>query len=509
MENKGSATANTSASFVVTDNLGLTTLHSTGDDVSIFTVTGNDALTSIDFTGLADQGGAASATVNLWDNDLTATSASNTSDGETDKADGATGDNGSFNDGTSGMDTLATYLGNIDGDSDNTVQVNFDTVSTETDTETTGTTTTTLNVIGATTSTATTNEATVLKMTPAVGNTAAGASTAIAAKRGFQIDWASSGTIQVTINGTAIFDTTVGGSGTALTLGSSNKDLQISAIESAVNVERAAAAEVTLDAKRGYGSTATVSLVAYTDDDGSLFDSVGGGSTATIIGERYTTTTANAAAVSTTNYGFGLDDTLTLTVGSNSITMSATGASETSTALADLGDGLVTVWDAKYGSTGTASAEALASIADADGIITVTMLQTDSAGYDVLVSMSTAAGTVTASNGNNIDWNINADLFDDNKTNDSDIIVTFESTAAGVDEDTIATLVTTLVTGNTAVTWVELTTDYTTNTTWAKTGLFTGASINRTDVRTAEDSIAAATSNAVAAVLFSRVGWLG
>ena len=79
MENKGSATANTSVSFVVTDNLGLTKLHTTGDDVSTFTVTGNDALTELDMTGLKDQGGATSATVNLYDNDLTAVSASNLS----------------------------------------------------------------------------------------------------------------------------------------------------------------------------------------------------------------------------------------------------------------------------------------------------------------------------------------------------------------------------------------------------------------------------------------------
>ena len=179
MENKGSATANTSVSFVVTDNLGLTKLHTTGDDVSTFTVTGNDALTELDMTGLKDQGGATSATVNVYDNDLTAVSASNTSDGETNKADGASGDAGSFDDGTSGMDTMKVYLTAIAADADNTAQVSFDTVSTETDTETTGTTTTTLNVLGATSVTSTTNEATVLKMIPATANTAAGAKAAI------------------------------------------------------------------------------------------------------------------------------------------------------------------------------------------------------------------------------------------------------------------------------------------------------------------------------------------
>ena len=147
-------------------------------------------------------------------------------------------------------------------------------------------------------------------MTPATANTADAAKAAQKAKRAFQVDWASSGTVQLTVNGVALFDTTVGGGGTALTLGTSNKDLQVSAIESAVNLSRATAANVTLDAKRGYGSTGTVSLVQYES----------GGSTATILGQRYTTTTANAAAVSSTNYGIGLDDLITFTVGSNSVT---------------------------------------------------------------------------------------------------------------------------------------------------------------------------------------------
>ena len=33
--------------------------------------------------------------------------------------------------------------------------------------------------------------------------------------------------------------------------------------------------------------------------------------------------------------------------------------------------------------------------------------------------------------------------------------------------------------------------------------------VERTDVRSAEGAVAAATSNAVAAVLFTRVAWLG
>ena len=102
---------------------------------------------------------------------------------------GNASDAGSFDDGTSGMDTLKIYLAMVDGDSDNNVQVNFDTVSVEDDTETSGTTTTTLNVIGATTSTTTTNEATVLKMVSGTANTADAAKAAIKAKRAFVLDW--------------------------------------------------------------------------------------------------------------------------------------------------------------------------------------------------------------------------------------------------------------------------------------------------------------------------------
>ena len=166
-------------------------------------------------------------------------------------------------------------------------------------------------------------------------------------------------------------------------------------------------------------------------------------------------------------------------------------------------------------SAGSASASAIATLTDTDGSILVTMLQQDSAGYDVLVSMSVSAGTVTASNGAALDWQIaggtiangTGALVDDNKTDDTDIIVTVASTVAGVDETTISTLTTT---GNTdASTWVALSTSYTANTTWAAGNLYTGVTVERTDVITAEDSVDAAASNATAAVKLNRVTWLG
>jgi hypothetical protein len=54
-----------------------------------------------------------------------------------------------------------------------------------------------------------------------------------------------------------------------------------------------------------------------------------------------------------------------------------------------------------------------------------------------------------------------------------------------------------------------LSTNYTTNTTWAPGTLQTGTTVERTDVRNAEALVDAAASNASAAVLFNRVTWLG
>ena len=138
-------TAATSSSVSVTDNSALTTLHYAADDVGTLTVTGNDALTAIDFTGLSDDGGDTTPAANVYDNNLTATKATDSSDGDTDIASGAAGDLGTFDAGDSGMATLKTYLTHVVADSDFAGYVAFDTVSTNDNTETAGTTTTTLN----------------------------------------------------------------------------------------------------------------------------------------------------------------------------------------------------------------------------------------------------------------------------------------------------------------------------------------------------------------------------
>ena len=67
-------TAGTFSNVSVTNNSGLTKLHWAADDVGSLTVTGNDALVELGFTGLADDGTAAADTqyAHIWNNNLTA-----------------------------------------------------------------------------------------------------------------------------------------------------------------------------------------------------------------------------------------------------------------------------------------------------------------------------------------------------------------------------------------------------------------------------------------------------
>ena len=502
-----STSVETGVDFIVTDNLGLTKLHTTGDSVDTFTVTGNDALAELDMTGLDDFGTTTEPAFNLWDNDLTATKATNTYDGETATsttgADGGTADAGTFDDGTSGMDTMKAYLTAMAAEADADGYAGFDTVSSEDDTETTGTTTTTLNILGPTSTPSTTNESTVLYMVEATANTADGANSAVAQIYGMIITptalsndaGTTAGTLQVTTNGVNLFDTSLTGNGTALSL-SGNQDLDIAAIKSTINLSRATSAGVTMDAKRGANSTAAVTIRDHVE-----------GATAAVIGERYTTATAAAAGVTATNYGMGSDDYITITVGSNSVT--ATGASATTLASA-----VYTAWAAKYHSSGTASAAAVATMTSptigngSSQALAWTMNQEDSGGYGKTISASVTAGTTTATSAAQIDWTIGASNITSNNTTVDDGVSTILTLTAN-DALVAVPTVTTAVSAAASMAAIALATTKTTNTAWANGDLTTGAQEPITDVRQKEDATAAATSNAVAQTLFNRVTWLG
>ena len=206
----------------------------------------------------------------------------------------------------------------------------------------------------------------------------------------------TAGTLQITTNGTNIFDTSLTGNGTALAL-SGNQDLDIAAIKSTINLSRATSTGVTMDAKRGANSSAAMTLRDVLE-----------GTTASVLGERYTTTTAITAANTATNYGFGSDDYITVTVGSNSVT--ATGASATSLASA-----VYTAWAAKYHSSGTASSCCgCNNVFSTNWIWSFSSTCLDNETRKIVevtertISAAVTAGTVTATSAANIDYTIGA-----------------------------------------------------------------------------------------------------
>jgi hypothetical protein len=349
-------------------------------------------------------------------------------------------------------------------------------------------------------------------MTPATANSAAGAKSSIAAIRGFI---AGASTTVVKFN-TANEAVTIPASGYTL-LG--NNAVDAANIASTANKDLATTLGITLDAYNKGNSYSTVSLVLNENTNIS------------VQGERYPTVAAATAASTTTKgtdgafvHSASLSDTVTLSVGANSVTTSLNAAllstgklayTGTATTVTAIEIAIKAAWGAKYGTTGTASASAIATLTGTDnGIIQIVMLQTDSAGHDQTVSFSVgdSGSAVSSQTASNIDYVIGGTLdTGDNSTvattTKAGLIIKMTSNDAGTNLNKVTT--TAIVDASTGASLTALSTDYTTNTTWSKAGLGTGQTVERTDVRTAEDAVAAATSNAVAAVKFNRVTWLG
>jgi hypothetical protein len=245
------------------------------------------------------------------------------------------------------------------------------------------------------------------------------------------------------------------------------------------------------------------------------------------LGERYTATELTAASTTTRGtdganvWSAHISDTVTLTVGSNSVTTSLGAAyssayvgtyTGTATTVGAIELAVKSAWALKYGPAGSASAAAIATLVGTDdGIIQIVALQQDSGGHDLDISFSVGdSGTaVSSQTAANIDYVIGAtNITGDNATiatatAAAGLIITLESNSAATDN------VNAVIDASAGATMTELATDYTTNTTWTKKGLSTGVTVERTDVRSAEALVDAAASTAEDAVLFNRVTWLG
>jgi hypothetical protein len=502
------ATAQASVTFSATNNTALTKLHSTGDDVGTLTVTGNSALAELDFTGLADDGSDTTPEANVYNNNLTAVKATDSSDGETDKTSGAAGDLGTFDDGTSGMDTLKTYLTHVVADSDFAGYVSFDTVSTVEDTETPGTTTTTLNVTYS--SNTTWNAATVLYEVAGASTTTGGAATK--GKRGFLIDVSAVTNFQVWANNGTLIDAANDGSPAVtseLTVAGNSAAQLVGLINASHNLSRATNNGVTMLASEGGNSVVDITIGGTMDS--AVFETE--------------TAVASAFALSTT-------ETITLTVGNFSVDFAPAGtesAGEDAYADAErLAAGLraaanteATGDSANYYevSIGAIASATATGAADDAAKFTVTSKDIGTGGAGLAASLSVAGKSSQAY----LPYIIGATRSTaDNVTAGPDVVLTIEWNTAGTDTYPLGTpandatdhaeSAATVSFAGAGATGAGINELYTTHLANAGTNDETGANTypaeSRSDVRIPEqDNLT--TTVTTTAVAKSRIAWLG
>jgi hypothetical protein len=467
-------TADAGTTISVDLNEDLTSLNISADKVDDLSVQTNADLASINFTGLATIGGT-TANVAIDNNDLKTTLVKDAYD--------ATGDTGTYETTTSGMNTAQTYLdAAIAAPGSAGVKVFFD----EIDAYQTQASATAVYV-DATVPTNTYVDS-IYAVAFITANTAAAAVNATKGKVGFSVDNArvinGGQKVQITVDGVALL---AGGSG--LTYSSStlvltgNDTIDIAAIKDAAHVSRATAAGVTIDAKVGGESIGTVSLI----------DWVQAGTDQTVFGEQITSS-AGTVTASLALSEVDSDDVITFTVGSNSVTTSVVSTANSGT---NIGDAIIAAWLAKYdGQIGTASAAANVTITNSSGVLSLVALDTGSRG-NLAISMSVAAGTGAQSNttAKALDWVIGATrATSDNNTTGQSLVVTVESIASGtvlnaVDGSSVVVTPADSTTPLAAATYKIVGAD-------TGAGTYVGASEARNDVLGAEDGTAAGTSNA-------------
>ena len=396
------------------------------------------------------------------------------------------------------MSTLKTYLTAVDADADSVASVYFDTIESAVDSEGT----TDVEVTDITFSSSVAQDATTLLLLTAGSGDGIPAGSAIPVKRAFIVDASAGGDLGFKLGSTVTnFATTDATSATLLSVNANNA-FTLAAFQTAANIARLGAYGLTITTAAVANSANTVSLLVYASGTGSQ----------TASGERYVTGDADITAASaagdnstavgsTTNYGFGIDDTVTFTVGGNTITVSPnTGGATT---IAAIGDDIVAAWATKYGMSGTASGSAVATITSDAGLINIIMLDKGTAGNNVAISMSVGAGTVTATNAKNLDYIIGASNITTNNTSvASDVLLTLTHNGTGADVTSTVTFTSTVA----GLHPIELTTTRRTRTA-ISTASYALAQESADPV--AAEGANAGTPASTPAVSFSRVGWLG
>jgi len=331
----------------VTDNASLESLTVSSDNLENLEVTGNDELTTLDFTGVAKIGATGTAVVNIYDNDLTATKLTNTDDGTTDVDDGEAGDKGTITT-DSGMDTLSDYLTAVAADADSAAAVYFDTVESYVDEDDSETTDSTYSSATAE------DETTVLLL---VADTSDPGDAATTAKRSWIITPAASA-LGLVVNGVDLLETAVDESQTPAT-----------------------STSLTLSANAGVSKNSILdeATLALADIAGVSISITEGGSATSYIGFGANTTAAeNSASTVGTYMMLNASDTVKITIDGLSVTVSGTQTDHSDGfAAADLTsfiDAIIAQWNTNYVTGTVKSATAvkweLTSVADQFSLLT-------------------------------------------------------------------------------------------------------------------------------------------
>ena len=484
-------------SLVITNNLDLESLTVTYDEVETLTITGNTALTTVDLSGITDVGAAGAPVVNIYSNNLTATSAVDEED-TTATADGAAStDLGSFTT-TSGLDTAATYLALVAADADSSAAVFFDTVESYTNESEIEST----DVVFATsllTAAATAQNATTVLLK--VANTADTGDAATTAKRSFLIDLAN--TTAIDANGENIVLATQMIAGLSM--------------NAAYNVISGTDAIATAADNAEISIAAVKHASPYADFQLSLNTSS--------VENSYTGAAATA-------FSFGVSDTMTLSVDGLSVTITAADVLAISNAslneATSVRAALITAWNMEYAG-GATPAVASAKLVrwelqelSGGGISSANFraIAKDRGSRDIDAPMSlthSQGKTTTDSNIGIVIGNGEQVTFStaDNAARGTYLMVNLTADTAGSilsqigkygDGNAVA-IATAKAVAITNTNFVELTSTYVANTTASNSEISTDIYPNesRLDVIIPEESNSAATSNAVS---YTRVAWL-
>ncbi|MDA9364365.1 hypothetical protein N9Q94_02595 [Flavobacteriaceae bacterium] len=233
-----------------------------------------------------------------------------------------------------------------------------------------------------------------------------GGDDAIARQLAYQVATEGGKTVQITVNGDALY-VNAAGAATPITP-SSNMDLAIAELKSAAAVSRADALGVVLDVVGGGRPAAmTVSFTLATNS---------------------TTGESSDAGATVSSTLLGTDDYATLTIGSQSVT--ATSGASTASSTVGIASALATAWSTKYGVNSTLytlDADA------ASGVISISVSSTiGNRAEGHTVSVSTTAGTVT-STVPLLEYVIGAsNATTDNSFKGDDVIILLKNKVAGV-----------------------------------------------------------------------------